>query len=98
MIIANSYELTVSNKLFEEYSTTYEWKIELSITSYPQGQTYELSGTASSIYVINKPPYNGACDVDKQEGIALLTYFTISCLNWVDDDGFITRYEFSSIF
>ena len=42
---------------------------------------------------INKLPQNGLCLVSPLNGMALETYFTVTCLNWTDPDGFISAYE-----
>ena len=46
---------------------------------------------------INQKAFNGTCDVDLQSGYALYTYFIIKCIDWIDIDGYIRRYEFFGI-
>ena len=52
------------------------------------------SSTASQVFRINLQPSSGVCAVDKLNGTALSTYFTIRCFNWTDQDGTLIRYEF----
>jgi hypothetical protein len=44
----------------------------------------------------NQSPYNGSCQLSTNvtTGYALETNFTIQCINWIDDDGYIVSYEF----
>ena len=43
---------------------------------------------------LNREPFNGTCDVNIYDGYALTTFFEITCVNWCDIDGYITRYEY----
>lgn len=90
-------ELSVSNLLFKLKPDILLWKISLTISSL---QDDILSnGTSDLLIKKNEPPLNGTCFVDKNKGYALETYFLIKCLDWIDIDGFIARYEyFGSIF
>ena len=60
--------------------------------------TYESSkpakGFAVNYFKINKPPSSGKCSLDKYNGTAFVTYFTITCSGWQDLDGIIEKYEF----
>lgn len=55
---------------------------------------YKSNGSSSIFLKINQPPTNGSCFIDLASGYAMLTYFSIECVDWVDVDGFITRYEY----
>ena len=57
-----------------------------------------MGGTASLILKPNRLPFNGQCSVNSTQGISLLTYFTISCSEWIDVDGNIVKYEFMGNF
>ena len=37
-------------------------------------------------FVINQPPSNGSCSISPLNG-STSTVFTVSCANWIDDDG-----------
>jgi hypothetical protein len=41
---------------------------------------------------MNQLPSGGSCSIDLTNGIALSTYFSITCSNWVDPDGTISSY------
>ena len=55
-----------------------------------------VSETSSSAlnFVINQPPTNGSCSISPLQGTTS-TLFTVSCPDWVDDDG-IKDYTLSS--
>lgn len=53
-----------------------------------------MTGSTSIFLKINQKPFNGTCTVSPLVGFAMLTYFTITCKNWVDIDGYILRYEY----
>ena len=46
------------------------------------------------MFLVNQLPRNGFCDVDLYNGTSLSTTFNIKCLDWIDPDGFIERYEY----
>jgi hypothetical protein len=52
---------------------------------------------ASIILKKNMLPTGGSCSVDISQGVSLLTYFTITCHNWVDLDGQVATYEYMGI-
>lgn len=70
-------------------------KIELEIFSdyYDKPPGIGVSGI---VFKLNKPPSNGLCNIDPENGTAMITYFTIFCMNWEDDDGTIDNYEYYS--
>lgn len=53
-----------------------------------------VNGSTNMLLKINIAPFNGTCWVDLPRGYAMITYFTITCKNWVDIDGYIVRYEY----
>ncbi len=53
-----------------------------------------LTGVGSMILKTNQPPYNGSCIAYNNTGEPLSTNFTIICSKWLDDDGYITQYEY----
>jgi hypothetical protein len=72
-------------------NTTY-WKIELTVDTTVNNEI--LTGVGSIILKTNQPPYNGSCIVFNHTGYPLETNFTITCKNWLDDDGYITQFEY----
>jgi hypothetical protein len=75
--------------LFQAYPSTTFWKIQLNGTSGNYYATNEL------ILKINELPINGTCQViTNLTGLALETFFTISCFNWIDPDVYIYSYKF----
>ena len=53
------------------------------------------TGNSILILVRNQLPQNGTCSVDKTNGTAMETFFTVTCQNWVDPDGQIMFYQYS---
>jgi hypothetical protein len=78
--------------LFQTCPLVEYWKVEQTIQGYYSGN--KLTGTTHMLLKINKQPYNGNCTVDLTEGYAFLTNFTITCDDWIDDDGYIVKYEY----
>ena len=89
-------ELSISSIVFQLYGKCLYWKVDFQIQTFKYG--IWLNTTTSMILKINQAPINGTCSVDLLEGYALSTLFTITCLNWVDIDGYITRYEYFAKF
>ena len=87
-----SENLTISSFLFQNYSTTTYWKAVLTITTTTNGLI--TNGSNLIIFKTNQVPFNGTCQVNKLEGLALSTNFTITCSNWFDADGYIYSYQF----
>lgn len=54
--------------------------------------------SANLILQTNQKPYNGSCSVNLNTGYALDTNFIITCINWADLDGIVTKYEFFASF
>lgn len=83
--------------LFLDYPNTTYWKVELTAETISNG--VPKSGTGTIVLKTNQPPYNGTCTViSSLRGYALESNFTINCTNWIDDDGYITTYEFFGSF
>ena len=92
----STLELSVSSIVFQLYGKCLYWKVDFQIQTFKYG--IWLNTTTSMILKINQAPINGTCFVDLLEGYALSTLFTITCLNWIDIDGYITRYEYFAKF
>ena len=81
--------MTISSFLFQENPSTTFWKMQLNGTSGAYFDSKEL------ILKTNQLPLNGTCQVTTNlTGLALETFFTVSCLNWTDADGYIYSYDF----
>lgn len=78
--------------MFQNYSTTTYWKIELLIETIVNN--VKTNGSNELILKTNQLPYNGTCLLSNLTGYALDTYFIINCTEWIDDDGYIILYEF----
>ncbi|CAK0821334.1 unnamed protein product [Prorocentrum cordatum] len=68
---------------------TYQLRLVLSESEYP-GFTEDASSNIfvydSASFLIDEPPTGGSCQVFPSSGNATLTKFTLSSLNWLDDD------------
>ena len=84
--------------MFQDNENTTYWKVELLTDTISNGQT--LSGYGRLILKTNQSPYNGSCHLatNVTTGYALESNFTINCINWIDDDGYIISYEFMGLF
>lgn len=78
--------------LFSDYKQVTYWRIDFTVYTTTSGVI--TNGTSSLTLKINQPPYNGFCSLSNSNGIAFHTYFTVSCSNWTDADGYVTSYGF----
>lgn len=82
--------------MFVDYANTTYWKVELTAETVVNGIV--KSGFGTIVLKTNQPPYNGTCSVVSDlKGYALETDFTVNCTGWIDDDGYITTYQFFGI-
>ena len=51
-------------------------------------------GMASLVLRKNQLPSGGSCNINNFSGFSLETVFNITCLNWQDLDGSISKYEY----
>lgn len=70
---------TSSSALFMAYPHVTEWRFEVVY-----GFETELSASALD-FMINDPPRNGSCSIWPVNG-STTTVFTVSCVNWYDED------------
>ena len=75
--------------MFQNHSSVYFWKVDFIVN-----KNHQLDGVSSITFLVNQLPKNGYCILDQYNGTSLSTTFNIKCLNWVDPDGAIERYEF----
>ena len=76
----NTTNFTATNHLFLENPYVLYWRFEVTYSF--------IAGISSSAlnFVINQPPSNGSCSISPLQGTTS-TLFTVSCSNWVDEDG-----------
>ena len=84
----NTTNFTSTNQLFLSHRNTTLWRFEVVYT-FPMGQS-----SSALNFIINQPPFNGTCSINPRNGTTT-TLFTISCIDWLDDDG-IKDYSFYS--
>ena len=84
--------MTLFPLLFSNHSNASYWKVDYAVTY----QT--LTGMATLIMKKNELPTGGSCYIDQTNGTSLSTWFTIICVNWIDPDGSITKYEYLGIY
>lgn len=61
-----------------------------NITFYVKGKDAFYNGMLGSMYnviYIGIPPRKGKCKIDPPQGIATVTQFAISCIEWVEREG-----------
>jgi hypothetical protein len=79
----------MKKKLFQSNPDIAFWRVDLTLTI-----DKFMQGESSITLLLNQLPRNGYCYVSPSNGISLSTWFNLKCLNWVDPDGYIDRYEF----
>ena len=82
----NTSNFTAINQLFLGNPQISYWRFEVVYSFVAEISTSALN------FVINQPPQNGSCSISPLNGTTS-TLFTISCLNWFDEDG-IQDYSF----
>jgi hypothetical protein len=89
--LENDY-FVVKKDLFSDFAYQAYWKVELSLELTTR--TGEIFITSSSMNLfINFSPTNGLCDISPLTGTTS-TLFTITCSNWIDNDGVISSYSY----
>ena len=85
-------ELNLLPAVFQAYPSALYWKIDLALI------TQASTGRASLILKRNLLPQGGSCSVDLSTGTSMSTQFNIICINWVDPDGYVVKYEFMATY
>ncbi len=86
----NTSNFTATDQLFINNPSVIYWSFEVVYF-------FGLKTSTSALYfIINQPPENGSCSINPSNGTTS-TLFTISCLNWFDDDD-IKDYSFYGMF
>jgi len=80
--------LTISSLFFSAFSNLKFLKVQLNAVTSSSSASKEI------ILKMNQSPLNGTCEVNKLNGIAFETNFTVKCFNWVDSDGLVYLYSF----
>jgi len=88
----NKSELIIPSSFFKIYPQNF-WRIELEIV-----KNGIITGSSSINLKINSLPKNGACKINRDNGMSLKHLFYIMCSNWIDTDGSVETYEFFGIF
>ncbi len=70
------------------------WKVELTITITSSLSGVSANSTTFVVYNINETPFGGSCGLDRLSGYAIESFFNITCLNWTDRNGIVTKYEY----
>lgn len=89
----NGQEFTIRSRIFDLVKNIFFWRVDVELTTiYKDNST--IMGFTSLNIKINERPFNGSCKINTYNGYALDTYFRIECINWLDNDGFVLRYEY----
>ena len=86
-------EFTIMPDLFKKYANVSFYNIKFEVTAIYENEIKATGFTIMKVK-INEKPFNGTCSVDRNEGYALSDTFTIECNKWIDNDGYIVRYEY----
>ena len=93
---ADTSELRLSKAFFDSNPSTKIWKVEFTVSTLSSINGFS-TGTSSLQIYLNEIPKNGACTASPTSGFADDTLFNIQCLNWIDSDGTIEKYEYYGI-
>lgn len=86
-------ELTVNSNFFTETDATM-FKIQVDIVQTSQSDNVSTNYTTFELFQLNQPPYNGTCSIEPTIGVALSTIFVITCQDWIDNSGSVSKYEY----
>lgn len=90
--IGNNEELTlldIDANVLEE-SKEYQLQLHGNLTE-------KIRAFQTHTFITNRSPSGGDCTVDKLEGKVLVTNFTFTCFDWVDDDSdLVYQFGYSS--
>jgi hypothetical protein len=89
-------EMTIFKRFFEVVKDADIFKIEFEATVYKTSSNSNATGSSILILKKNKSPYGGNCSISSYNGITITTVFTVTCQGWLDDDGRVALYSFSS--
>lgn len=89
----NTKELTLLVGFFDLYPSVIYWRVDFEIKALGLNNLF-ANGTGSMNLKINEKPFNGSCKINSTSGYTLIDYFLIECSDWIDNDGYIARYEY----
>jgi hypothetical protein len=76
----NTTNFTATNQLFLKNPHVRYWRFEVVYS-------FAVDSSLSALnFVVNQAPSNGSCSISPLQGTTS-TLFTVSCPNWVDEDG-----------
>ncbi|RNA19749.1 polycystic kidney disease 1-like 2 [Brachionus plicatilis] len=87
-------EFTILSKIFDLVKNALFWKVDVDITTVFENKNSSAIGSTSLFLKINEKPFNGSCRLNTHSGFALHTFFAIQCKDWLDNDGYVIRYEY----
>ncbi|KAL3211149.1 hypothetical protein MRX96_000833 [Rhipicephalus microplus] len=83
LVGATEQKMALSDEFFKVYYPTFgDFVARLTVTNQ-----WGVSGISDLFLHINKPPENGICSFEPQEGRALMDKFKASCSEWTDPEG-----------
>lgn len=83
LVGATEQKMALSDEFFKIYYPTFgDFVARLTVTNQ-----WGVSGVSDLFLHINKPPENGICAFEPQEGRALMDKFKASCSDWTDPEG-----------
>lgn len=82
----NTSNFTARNDVFLAHRHVIYWRFEVVYSFASESSSSALN------FIVNQPPQNGSCSINPTHGTTT-TVFTISCPNWIDQDG-IQDYAF----
>ncbi|CAN8007810.1 unnamed protein product, partial [Ixodes pacificus] len=83
LVGATEQKMALSDDFFKVYYPTFgDFVARLTVTNQ-----WGVSGVSDLFLHINKPPENGQCSFEPNEGRALMDKFKASCSDWTDPEG-----------
>ncbi|CAN8002730.1 unnamed protein product, partial [Ixodes hexagonus] len=83
LVGATEQKMALSDDFFKVYYPTFgDFVARLTVTNQ-----WGVSGVSDLFLHINKPPENGQCTFEPNEGRALMDKFKASCSDWTDPEG-----------
>lgn len=88
-----SQEFTIRSRIFDLVPSVFFWRVDVEIKTIFKNNSTIMGFTSMNIK-INERPFNGSCKINTYNGFALYTFFRIECTDWLDNDGFVLRFEY----
>ena len=89
--VKTNEKFIIKKQLFTDYPYVL-WKVQMtgSLINY---FNENLESATSTLFYVNYSPKSGTCDINPKSGNTN-DLFTLSCLNWLDSDGFVAKYVY----